>query len=73
MSYNFVMTDRYFDVVGINLATKQVRLMDTHKTLKNANAIMEMAVIRRGVEGEFFAVVPEGLYAEGDLWKGGAV
>ena len=59
-----------FDVVAVNLATSAVRLIDTGKTRRNAEAIEEMAVMRRGVDEEFFAVVPHGAYEDGSHWKG---
>ncbi len=40
------------------------------KTLRDAEAIRDMAVIRRGVETEFFAEVRQGAYKDGDKWTG---
>ena len=39
-------------------------------TEKNAEAVVNMAVMRKGVESEFFSEVPAGKYKEGDTWKG---
>lgn len=49
-----------FDVVAVNLNTKAERLIAEAKTEKNAEAIVMMAVMRRGVEEEFFKIVPRG-------------
>lgn len=55
-----------FDVIAVNIETNKVRMMATGKTERNAEAIEQMAVMRRGVEEEFFASVPAGLYKDGD-------
>lgn len=57
------------DVVAVNMDTKRVRLMAEGKTERNAEAIVEMAVIRRGCEEEFFTTVPAGSHKEGDPWR----
>ena len=49
-----------YDVRGVNIATNEERLIAWGKDRRNAEACMEMAVIRRGVEVEFFVVVPAG-------------
>lgn len=59
-----------FDVVAVNIATKKIRLLDQGKTAKNAEAIVLMAVIFRGVDDEFFVDVPSGKYHDGDDWAG---
>lgn len=59
-----------FDVLGVRLDTGVVRFMGKSKTEANAEAIVTMAVMRRGVEEEFFVTVPEGSYREGDIWEG---
>ena len=59
-----------YDVVAVNLESNQVRLLAQQKTKRNAEAIVNMAVIRRGVNEEFFAEVAHGLYLEGEVWKG---
>ena len=59
-----------FDVVAVNIKTGIVRLMAQSKSQPNAEAIVKMAVMRRGVEDEFFADVPQGKYKEGDKWEG---
>ena len=49
-----------FDVVAVNLKTYAERHIDTAKTERNAEAIVSMCVIRRGVDEEFFKTVPAG-------------
>lgn len=67
--------ERLYDVVAVDLETSKVRFMAQGKTEKNAEAVVNMAVmrmVRRGVESEFFSEVPAGKYKEGDTWKGTA-
>lgn len=59
-----------FDVVAVNLRSHLVRLIAESKTEPNADAIETMAVMRRGVEEEFFVTVPNGSYKEGESWRG---
>ena len=59
-----------FDVVEVDTKTNQVRLMGINKTRRNADAVEEMAVYRRGVETHFFSVAKAGKYKDGDKWKG---
>jgi len=47
-----------FNVVAVNIATGEERTIAENKTEANAEAIVSMAVARRGVEEEFFKVVP---------------
>lgn len=60
--------EKLFDVVAVNHDTQQVRFLDTGKTERNAEAIEKMAIARRGLDEEFYAVVPAGTYKEGDTW-----
>jgi hypothetical protein len=64
------MKTKLYDVVAVNPETNKVRIMDTNKTHGDADACVKMAVLRRGVETEFFSEVIHGQYAEGDEWKG---
>lgn len=50
-------TTKLYDVEAVNLATGEVRKIAEHKTLANAEAIVKMAVMRRGVDEEFFREV----------------
>lgn len=52
--------EQLFDVVAVNLTTGAARHLDTGKTERNAEAIVSMAVMRRGVDEEFFKTVPAG-------------
>lgn len=60
--------EKLFDVVAVDLKTYKVRFMAQGKTERNAEAVVTMAVMRRGVEDEFFVKVPAGTYAEGDTY-----
>lgn len=48
------MTEKLFDVVAVNIKTGAERLIAEHKTERNAEAIVAMAVMRQGVVTEFF-------------------
>jgi hypothetical protein len=63
-------TEHLYDVVAVNIQSGRVRLMAEGKTRDNAEAVVTMAVMRRGVEEEFYAEVPAGAYHEGDDWQG---
>lgn len=53
------MTEEHlFDVVAVSLATGATRVIAERKTERNAEAIINMAVARRGVEEEFYKAVP---------------
>ena len=54
------------DVVAVNLETKKVRIIAADKNERNAEAIINMAVMRRGVETEFYTTVEAGRYHDGD-------
>lgn len=57
------------DVIAVNIETKSVRLMAESKTERNAEAIVDMAVARRGVEDEFYTTAPAGVYHDGDTLR----
>lgn len=59
-----------FDVVAVNLETGKVRFMAKNKNENDAEAIVKIAVMRRGVDEEFFSAVPAGKYSDGDKWDG---
>ena len=63
------MNDKLFDVIAVDLSTKKIRFMAQGKTERNAEAIETIAVMRRGVDVEFFTTVPAGKYKEGDICK----
>ena len=51
---NEIKNGKMFDVVAVNLDTKEERVIAANKTEKDAEAIISMAVMRRGVDKEFF-------------------
>jgi hypothetical protein len=65
------MNDKLYDVVAVNLETNKVRIYGYEQdTRERADAIVQMAVARRGLETEFFSEVIHGQYSEGDEWNG---
>lgn len=63
-------TPTLYDVVAIENHSGRVRRIAEGKTEDNAEAIVKMAVMRRGLDEEFFAPVKAGAYNDGDQWKG---
>jgi hypothetical protein len=59
---------KLYDVVGVNCETNTVKIYAEGKTLPNAEAIVTMAVQRRGLDEEFFAECPAGKFKEGDQY-----
>lgn len=59
-----------YDVVAVEIATERVLWVVGGKTAENADAVVCMAVARRGVGDRFFVSVRAGLYHEGDTWMG---
>jgi len=59
-----------YDVLAVNKATSKVRFLALDKTEKNAEAVVIMAVMRRGVDDEFYTEVKAGTYKEGDIYHG---
>jgi hypothetical protein len=62
------MTDIKRDVVAVNMETNKIEILARSKTERNAEAIVNMAIMRRGVETHFYSEVPVGKYKEGDDW-----
>lgn len=60
-----------FDALAVNIKTGKVRIFGQNKTLVNAEAISKMAIMRRGLDEEFYVEAPAGKYKEGDKWEGG--
>lgn len=57
-----------FDVIEVETAAPhRVRVLAANKTEENAEAIVRMAVMRRGVEHHFFTAAPPGKYKDGDV------
>lgn len=58
-----------FDVLEVEMAEPhRVRVLATNRDEKNANAISDMAVMRRGIENHFYVVAPAGKYLTGDQY-----
>jgi hypothetical protein len=57
------------DVLAVSIQTGIVRFFGQNKDIRNAEAIVKMAIMRRGVDEEFYAVVPAGSHKEGDKYK----
>jgi hypothetical protein len=54
-----------FDIYAVAIkAPHEVRLMDSGLTADNAEAVINFAVMRRGVEDEFYKRVPAGTKPE---------
>lgn len=51
------VSDSLWDVIAIDLITHNARLMASAKSEADADAIVKMAVMRRGVETEIFKAV----------------
>ena len=58
-----------FDVLEVNIQSKRVRILARNLDEPNAEAVVNMAVARRGVEEHFFVSAPLGMYNDGDTWK----
>lgn len=59
-----------FDVVEVEISTAKVRIVDRNKDSLNADAIIKLAVMRRGVDNHFFVSVRTGKYKDGDEYIG---
>lgn len=60
-----------FDVVAVSIKDPhQVRILGTDLTESNAEAIIKLAVMRRGVDAEFYKAVTHGAYFDGECWLG---
>ncbi len=60
-----------FDVVGVSVITgRVVRVIEKDQSKEDAEAVVKMAVIRRGVEDSIFVEVAHGSYSSDDRWKG---
>jgi hypothetical protein len=58
-----------FDVVEVDIRSGVVlKFMGERKTASNAEAIVKMAAMRRGVEKSFYAPVPAGKYIAGQTY-----
>lgn len=64
------LRERTYDAIAVNIDTRKIRIFGENKTKRNAEAISNMAVMRRGCDEEFYTEVPSGKYAEGDTYEG---
>lgn len=56
-----------FDVIEVEIAAPhRVRVIDTLKSFRNAEAGVGMAVFRRGVDTHYFKKCAAGTYRDGD-------
>jgi hypothetical protein len=51
-------TAKFYDVIAVNIESGAERVIADREPKDGAEAIMNMAVGRRGVDEEFFKVVP---------------
>lgn len=49
-----------WDVIAVNIKSGEHRIMETGKTHRNAEATMNMAIMRRGLDTEFYKLLPHG-------------
>jgi hypothetical protein len=59
-----------FDVVSVRLFSRKVGLIAQKKSQGEAQVIIGRMIARRGLDDEFFAVVPTDSYRDNDPWKG---
>lgn len=59
-----------YDVLAVSIKDQKVRILDTNKTKDAAEGVVMFAVMRRGVETEFYPIVEAGAYNEGDWYQG---
>lgn len=58
-----------YDVVEVEIATRKVRVLATAKRWEDADAIVNLSVVRRGVERHFYKAVVAGSHQDGDRLK----
>jgi hypothetical protein len=58
-----------YDVIEIQTAAPHsVRVLAINKDQKNAEAIVALSIIRRGLDGKFYSIETAGKYKDGDAW-----
>jgi hypothetical protein len=62
------MSEQLYDVVAVDMHKNTVKLMGRKLDTRNAEANVEMYVIRRGVLSEFYVKVPHGKFKDGDIY-----
>lgn len=61
---------KLYDVIEVGMKKPHpVRIIDRDKAMKDADAIVKMAVMRRGVEAHFFTTVEPGAYSDGEPYR----
>lgn len=50
--------DDLFDVIAVHIETGAERFIERRKTKRNAEAIINLAIMRRGLEEEFYDTKP---------------
>lgn len=63
------MSTQLYDVWAVNIESGKMRIMAANKDARNADAIVKMAVMRRGVDEEIFVESEAGKFKEGDIWE----
>jgi hypothetical protein len=58
-----------WDVIAIDIKTGKHRMLEPAKTYENAEAVMNMAIMRRGVETEFYKLRPHRLATKSQIIK----
>lgn len=58
------------DVIAVTIAEPHtVRVLARDRSERAAEAVIKMAVYRRGVDVEFYDTAPLGKYQDGDQWQ----
>lgn len=52
------MSEQLYNVVSVEIKTGEETVMERNKTERNAEAIVNMAVMRRGCDTHFYKTVP---------------
>ena len=59
-----------FDAVCVDSSTMKVKWVMGPKSERDADACVELGIIRQGVADRFFVVCPHGKYKEGSSYEG---
>lgn len=49
-----------WDVIAVDIKTGEHRVLEAAKAHRNAEAIMNMAIMRHGIDVEFYKLLPHG-------------
>lgn len=58
-----------YDVLAVGIDDSKIRIMAKGKTENNAEAVILIAIARRGLEKEFFTSCEAGKFKEGDTYS----